>query len=322
MKLTIEDIAQASGVSKGTVSRVLNGHRAVATLTRERVLDAVTRLGYSPDPAARQLSWRTGRTLGLSVLTGDPLLSPYQVLFRRALDREADPLGFALSDLGDDFASLARLPSALLVMHVRDGDERLTFLRARGVPAVLVGHHPEWAWVAPDDKGGAALAARALTDLGHRELMFVGDGDSQVARDRKAGFEHTARATGASVTSCPADFTVLGGYRALRRAWEGGARASGIFVGSDEAAVGVIAALADLGLRVPHDVSVIGFDGLPELPPAEGVARRLTTVAQDIPGVASQALALVQEALTGSAPRGVFVPVRFVPGDTTAPRVP
>ncbi|WP_157463610.1 LacI family DNA-binding transcriptional regulator, partial [Deinococcus pimensis] len=185
MKPTIKDIATASGVSKGTVSRVINGHHAVAPVTRERVLDIMDRLGYQPDPAARHLSWRTGRTLGLSPAPGDPLLSPYHVLFRRALERETGPLGLTLREISehDHLAEAQRLPSAVLIMHVRDEDARLPVLRERRVPTVLIGHQPDWPWVAPDDLGGAALAARHLVELGHRDLVFLGQGDSQVARD-------------------------------------------------------------------------------------------------------------------------------------------
>ncbi len=319
MKPTITDIARASGVSKGTVSRVLNGHRTVAPATRVRVEEVMAHLGYQPDQAARHLSWRSGRSLGMSVLTGDPLLSPYQVLLRRAIEREVGPVGLALHDLGEDLASHVHLPSAVLVMHLRGNDPRLGLLRARGVPAVVVGHHPAWSWVAPDDRGGAALAARTLTDLGHRDVLMLGGGEGQVARDRGEGFVLAARAAGASARVLTTDFTLLGGYRAVRRSLEGGWHASGVFAATDEMAVGAVAALHDGGLRVPQDVSMIGFDGLPELPQVVGFAGRLTTVAQDISQIAKEALSLVQEALAGGPPRGVRVPVRLVSGETTAP---
>jgi LacI family transcriptional regulator len=320
MKPTIKDIATASGVSKGTVSRVINGHQAVAPVTRERVLDIMERLGYQPDPAARQLSWRTGRTLGLSPAPGDPLLSPYHVLFRRALERQTGQLGLTLREIDehDHLAAPERLPSAVMIMHVRDEDVRLPVLRARNVPTVLIGHQPGWPWVAPDDVGGAALAARHLTDLGHRDLMFVGAGDSQVARDRFRGFTETVTAAGAALAVRASDFSTLGGYRAVRAAWASGERPTAVFAVSDEVAVGAIVALRDLGLRVPEDVSVVGFDGLPDIPSAGSLwTGRLTTVAQDIAGVANCALELVLEALAGLPPRGEFVPVRFVVGETT-----
>jgi LacI family transcriptional regulator len=312
---TINDIARAAGVSKGTVSRVLNGHSTVAQRTRLEVQHIIDELGYMPDPAARQLSWRTGQTLGLSTLAGDPLLSPYQVLLRRSLEALTAPAGVQLFDLHGELRGLTRLPSAVLLLHIRPLDPRLDFLAQHGVPVVMIGHHPTLHWVAPDDHGGALLATRQLTHAGHRELLFLGSGVSQVARDREAGFLSAAAEAGARVSTLPGGFTVLDGYRTVRRAWEDGLRFTGCFAASDEQAVGVIAALEDLGLRVPQDVSVVGFDGLPELP----LPVALTTVAQDIPSIAAASLKLVQEALSGVDVRGVLIPVRLVPGQTVAP---
>ena len=147
------------------------------------------------------------------------------------------------------------------------------------------------------------------------KLTFLGTGESQVARDREAGFRAAAQAVGANVSTLPGGFTVLDGYRTVRRAWEGGLRFSGLFAASDEQAVGAATALQDLGLDVPGQVSVVGFDGLPELP----LPLRLSTVAQDIPRIAEVALHLVQEALAGDVVRGEYVPVTLQPGQTVAP---
>ncbi|MFB9992953.1 LacI family DNA-binding transcriptional regulator [Deinococcus oregonensis] len=312
---TIDDIARASGVSKGTVSRVINGHSTVAERTRARVQEVIARLDYTPDPAARNLSWRTGQTLGLSLDRDDPMLSPYQVLFRRALEAHTAPLGVQLLDLRADLTRLARLPSAVLIMHAVEGDPRLAFLQQQGVPAVLIGHHPASFWVAPDDEGGAHLATMQLLEAGHRQVAYLGAGTSQVAQDRQRGFERAARTVGADTQLLAADFTVLGGYRAVRRAWESGVRFTGLFAQSDESAIGAVAALEDVGLNIPGDVSVVGFDGLPELP----LPYTLTTVSQDIPRIASTALTLVGEAISGRTPRGEFIPVQLISGATVAP---
>ncbi|UBV45443.1 LacI family transcriptional regulator (plasmid) [Deinococcus taeanensis] len=312
---TIDDIATAAGVSKGTVSRVINGHSTVAARTRERVETVMAELGYVPDPAAQHLSWRTGHTLGLSFAVNDPMLSPYHVLFRTALEQHTAPLGLQIVNLQANLAAMARLPSAVLVMHAIEQDERLALLRSRQVPSVLIGHHPHSFWVAPDDEGGAYLATSQLTRAGHTQLAYLGSGPSQVAQDRQNGFLRAAQSGGTRVTLIESDFTVLGGYRAVRRAWEAGSRFTGLFAQSDESAVGAIAALEDLGLRTPADVSVVGFDGLPELP----LPVRLSTVAQDIPRIARTALDLMKEAISGQAPRGEYIPVQFVPGATIAP---
>lgn len=312
---TINDIARAAGVSKGTVSRVLNGHSTVAVRTRAQVEQVMSELNYVPDPAARHLSWRTGQTLGLSTLVGDPLLSPYHVLFRRALEAHTAPAGVQIIDVHGNLERLTRYPSVVLLMHIKSQDSRLEVLAAQNVPVVMIGHHPEYRWVAPDDQGGAELATRQLTGAGHRELLFLGSGESQVARDREAGFRAAAQAVGARVSTLPGGFTALHGYRTVRRAWEGGLRFTGLFAASDEEAVGAAAALQDLGLDVPGQVSVVGFDGLPELP----IPLALTTVVQDIARIAKVALELVQEALAGEAVRGEYVPVTLHPGQTVAP---
>ncbi|GHF65814.1 LacI family transcriptional regulator [Deinococcus metalli] len=311
---TIHDIARLAGVSTGTVSRVINGHSTVALRTRQQVEQIMRSVNYAPDPAARQLSWRTGHTVGLSTMAGDPLLSPYQVLFRRSLEARTSPAGVQLIDLHGDLGPLGRLPSAVVLMHIKDDDARLTLLEERGVPVVLIGHHQQHSWVAPDDRAGAELATRQLTEAGHRQLMFLGAGESQVARDREDGFRTAAREVDAAVATLPGGFTALDGYRTLRRAWEQGLRFTGCFAASDEQAVGAVAALQDLGLDVPGQVSVVGFDGLPELP----LPVPLTTVSQDIDRIAEVALRLVQEALSGEPPRGEFVPVRLLPGHTVA----
>ncbi|THF85570.1 LacI family transcriptional regulator [Deinococcus sp. KSM4-11] len=310
---TIHDIARLAGVSTGTVSRVINGHNTVAVRTRQQVEQVMRAMDYAPDPAARQLSWRTGHTVGLSTMAGDPLLSPYQVLFRRSLEARTSPAGVQLIDLHGDLP-LGRLPSAVVLMHIKDGDARLTLLEERGVPLVMIGHHERHSWVAPDDRAGAALATRQLTEAGHRQLLFVGAGESQVARDREEGFLQAARAVNAAVATLPGGYTALDGYRTVRRAWEQGLRFTGCFAETDEQAVGVVAALEDLGLDVPGQVSVVGFDGLPELP----LPVPLTTVSQDIDRIAEVALGLVQEALAGEPPRGEYVPVRLQPGQTVA----
>ncbi|GAA4010636.1 LacI family DNA-binding transcriptional regulator [Deinococcus rubellus] len=314
-RYTIDDIARVAGVSKGTVSRVINGHRTVASSTRQHVQAVMDQLGYAPDPAARHLSWRKGQTLGLSFGRFDPLLSPYHVLLTRALEARTAPQGVQLVNLKSDLSAVRHLPSAVLVMHAQDGDERLDQLTRLGVPAVLIGHREGSFWVAPDDVGGAQLATEQLTAAGHCQLVYLGGGPSQVAQDRERGFRLAASAAGAHALTLDADFTLLGGYRAVRRAWEGGLRFTGLFAQSDESAVGAVAALEDLGVPVPQAVSVVGFDGLPELPlPIE-----LTTVSQDIVRIAECALELMQEAVAGLPARGQHIPVRLMTGATVAP---
>ncbi|MBB6097225.1 LacI family transcriptional regulator [Deinobacterium chartae] len=316
MKQTIQSIALRAGVSKGTVSRVINGHSTVKEETRRRVLAVMEEVGYTPDPTARELSLRSKYSLGLSMRETDRRLAPYFVLFREALARRLQELGIPLVPLEEDLR-VRRLPSAVLILGAREGDPRLELLAERQTPAVLIGHHPRLPWVAPDDEHGAYLATAHLIRLGHRTVAHLGNvEDTQAFHDRHSGYRRALEEAGLRPDPSlllHAEPTALGGYRSVRRALEGGKRFSALFAAGDEMAVGAIAALEDFGLRVPGDVSVAGFDGLPEI----GV--RLTTVEQDIPGIALAALELALACLEGTPPQGRYVPVRLRVGDTTAP---
>jgi LacI family transcriptional regulator len=196
-------------------------------------------------------------------------------------------------------------------------DARLKLLRDRGVPAVLIGHHPGLSCVAPDDIGGGRLAALTLLSLGHRNLLHLSLAeDMQWSRDRAQGFNAgLAGASHANVVSCivQGEATILGGYRLMREAWRQGHRPTGVFCATDEMAVGALGALADLGVAVPAQVSVLGFDGLVELHPG------LASVAQDIPAIAHQAVSLALAAIGKDSVRQTIVPVALVEGATLGP---
>ena len=184
------------------------------------------------------------------------------------------------------------------------------------MPLVLEGHAPGQRWVRADDYGGARAATEHLLRLGHTDIVHVsGDPVGQAAFDRLRGYRDALQEAGLPALG-PLDgsFTVLEAYRAVRRFLETGTGFTAIFAASDEMAQGAIAALADAGLRVPADVSVVGFDDLPEF--GEG----LTTVRQDVAQVAGTAAALLQEALSGLPVRHAVVPVQLVVRKTTSRR--
>lgn len=314
---TIEDVAQAAGVSTGTVSRVLNGRSGVRPTTKVAVLEVVSRLGYRPDSAARQLSNGRGNRIGFHVSSHSGRFSPFYMLFMEYLVAEFQGAGYRLEDVPSRPDGLpAALPDGLVLLGVHDDDLRIPYLEERGVPFVLEGHAPGQRWVRADDYGGARSATEHLLRLGHTEIVHVsGDPVGQAAFDRARGYQDAVHEAGISPLS-PLDgtFTVLGAYRAMRRFLEAGTPFTAVFAASDEMARGVMAALEDAGLRVPTDVSVVGFDDLPEF--GEG----LTTVRQDVAQVAGTAAALLQEALSGLPVRHAVVPVQLVVRKTTSRR--
>jgi LacI family transcriptional regulator len=317
MKITIGEIARQAGVSKGTVSRVINGRTTVAETTRKNVLEVMKRLGYEPDPVARELSLRTRHTLGIWVGAGENRLSPYFNLVWRALLREMQVRATQFIELPPDIAQVKRRFDAVLMFNCAEVDGRVAILAARGVPAVLIGHHPGMSCVAPDDTGGGRLAAYRLLALGHRRLLHLSvTSDVQWARERAAGFDAVLAAAsleGVETRTLRGEGTVLGGYRLMREALREGPVPTGVFCATDEMAVGALGALDDLGIPVPSRMSVLGFDGMVELHPG------LATVAQDIHAIAHQAVSLAIAAIAKGPVRQITVPVSLVDGATLGP---
>ena len=317
-RATIHHVAAIAGVSIGTVSRALNDRDGVHPATRARVRRAATELGYHPDRAARELSNRQATRVALNVAHGYRRLTPFFVLFLQHLNEHLANSGLRVREVASASNGLPeRDDDAFVLLGAHPDDPRLDHLLRRGTPFVLVGHHPGVRCVAPDDRRGGRLAGEHLLRLGHRApLHLSATPRSQVFSDRASGFDAVLAAAGCdAATVITADEpSSLGGYRAMRAHLETGARPSALFAATDELAQGAITAAADLGLRVPNDLSVIGFDDLPE------IGADLTTIAQDFDALAATTVALLHEALAGAPVRAVRLPVRLVSRGTTAER--
>ncbi len=315
-KPTIKDIARLANVSTGTVSRVLNGRPGVSPKTRALVLEVIHNLGYAPSPVAREL---VGRSVTVGVLL-DPQVrryTPYFTLLLSALARALGQEGLRVAEIPTDARGLPLEPAlGYILLGAHDHDPRVEYLKEQGLAFVLIGSYPGVFCLAPDDEDGAYQATRHLLELGHREILHLtGHPHRQAGRDRLRGYRRALEEAGVPFREelvLDADFDTLTAYRVLRRAWERGLRFSAVFAASDEMALGARAALEDLGLRVPQDVSLVGYDDLPEL------GQSLTTVHQDIPTLAQKAVKLLHQALAGEKPRAYRLPVRLVVRGTTA----
>jgi len=317
MKITIGEIARQADVSKGTVSRVINGKSTVAEQTRKNVQAVMNRLGYAPDPVARELSMRSKHTLGIWLGAGENRLSPYFNRIWRALLREMQIRATQFVELPEDMSHVRTHFDAVLIFQSDEVEARLKLLADRSVPAVLIGHHPGISCVAPDDVGGGRLAGLSLLARGHRNLLHLTVSEKlQWSRDRAEGFLSalaSAHDPGIVHAIARGEGSILGGYRLMRDAWMQGHRPTGVFCGTDEMAVGALGALEDLGVAVPDQVSVLGYDGLVELHPG------LASVAQDIPGIAHQAVSLAIAAIGKDSVRQTIVPVHLIEGATLGP---
>ncbi|MEI5583680.1 MULTISPECIES: LacI family DNA-binding transcriptional regulator [unclassified Agromyces] len=296
---TIFDVARLAGVSHQTVSRVLNDLPNVRPATRARVEQAITQLRYVPSPAARALVTRRTRTLGL-IVTGAPDYGPSSTaLHFNEAARDARYAVITASMLETDAASM-RSTAELLV---RQNVEAIVLIAAQradldaldgielGVPIIAVASEDRGAmhrvWL--DQYAGARLAVEHLIGLGHREIRHVaGPANAMDAEERVRGWRAALGAHGLPAREpLVGDWSPGSGYvhgRVLATDRE----MTAVFVSNDQMSLGVMHALAEAGLSVPGDVSLVGFDDIPE---AEFFTPPLTTVRQDFDALGRDAMA-------------------------------
>lgn len=314
--ITIQTVANLAGVSTGTVSRVLNNRAGVKAKTRETVLKAIKELKYQPDQIARELSFRQTIRIGLHI-HGIRRLTPFYMLFLEHLVKHLGSDGFRLEEIPSRSDGLPEyVTEGIVLFGAHDDDPRVEYLEKQGIPFVLIGHHEGYRWVSPDDFDGGMKATEHLLRLGHTRILHVTGGmQGQGEHDRYQGYKTALSKAGIEIDRSlllDGEFTSLGGYRAVRKAIEENLNFSAIFAASDEMAIGGIAALHDMGLSVPADISVIGFDDLPE------IGERLSTIRQDIALIAQTATGLLKEGLAGEKVRHVKVPIQLIVRGTTA----
>ncbi|MGY1711946.1 LacI family DNA-binding transcriptional regulator [Geodermatophilus sp. SYSU D00758] len=309
--LAMSDVAARAGVSHQTVSRVINGHPNVAPHTRERVERAIRELGYRPNTAARALVTGSTRTFGF-VTVNINQYGPAQTMV--GLEQAARAAGYSLSVTVLDEATADAMRDAVdrlvgqsvdAVVALGTYDDAAEALHEISAPVPLVSVQSGGSTVEPavgvDQVAGARLATRHLLDLGHRTVHHVtGPADSQEARDRVAGWRAELAAAGAAVPEVLAgDWTPSSGHAAGRRLAarvRRGDDVTAVFLANDQMALGLLAAFHEEGLEAPRDVSVVGFDDLPESP---YFTPPLTTVRQDFAELGRRGVALVLARLEG-----------------------
>lgn len=315
-KATIKDVADFAGVSVGTVSRVLNDRPNVRAHTRSLVINAIKTLNYEPDAAARELSGSSGKTIGLNIAQGTPRLTPYFFVFFESLLRTVKAEGYRFEEIPNKSDGLPeRLPDAAVLFGAHADDPRIEFFQKSGIPFVLIGHGREFSSVCPEDFDGGYQAGRHLSRLGHTDIVHIGSYLSyEASLDRYKGFKAALEEAGVYHDS---SFIIDGGgsaldaYRALMRFFRLGKQFTAVFAGSDEMARGAIAAIEDMGKKVPYDFSVVGYDDLPE------IGAGLTTIHQNIPLLVETAITLLQEQFKSLPHRHVDLSVQLVARDTT-----
>ncbi|ASN51215.1 MULTISPECIES: LacI family DNA-binding transcriptional regulator [Sinomonas] len=268
--VTILDVAARAGVSKSAASLALRGTGYVSEAKRRAVLEAAAELGYRPNAAARAMGSARSGTVGLIL---DDLRNPW---FVPAVEGLSDGLHAAgLSPLLGDWrlegAALAerflelRVEGLVLVGTLDGAESALPALG--GLPAVQVGSPlaqvPGAAVVTNDDAEGARRVVRHLAALGHRRIAHLSAPGTPVGEARQAGFEDEARRAGIEASTVPGGLTEEAGRRAALEALRKDPRPTALFAVNDMAAFGALSAAEELGLGVPGDVSLAGYDDTP-----------------------------------------------------------
>ncbi|SDT70145.1 LacI family DNA-binding transcriptional regulator [Jiangella sp. DSM 45060] len=327
------DVARIAGVSHQTVSRVLNHHPNVRQATRDRVVAAIEELGYRRNLSARALVTRRTNTLGV-VAFDTTLYGPASTLF--GLEQAARDAGYFISIVSLKTINRKTVGEALDYLAAQAVDGLIAIapqVEAAAAVSALQGHVPVVAVeggeadgmpvVAVDQTRGAELATRHLLDLGHRTVWHVaGPADWLEAEGRRRGWRRTLEAAGIAAPPVVAgDWSPRAGYAAGRHIADAAraGRATAVFVSNDQMALGLLRALHEAGIRVPQDVSIVGFDDIPE---AEFLTPPLTTIRQDFAEVGRKSIALLLDLIeTGPGPETarVVVAPALVTRASTAP---
>ncbi|MHB8627497.1 MAG: LacI family DNA-binding transcriptional regulator [Aggregatilineales bacterium] len=324
-RLDIEEIARRSGVSRSTVSRVLNNQSGVRSQTRDRVLEVIRAADYHPNQAARALTTRRTETLALAIPMALPPL--FSDLFLTALVESicsaASQHGYlVMLWLGSSEAEERRLYQRLvrqnaidgvLIASAPDNDWLIHQLVADHFPFAMVGRPTVKGvnYVDSDNRGAAREAVEHLIGLGYHRIGTISGPLNHVAgRDRTAGYGDALRVAGIAPDDSlivSGDFTEAGAYQAMNILLAQNVDA--VFVASDQMAFAAMQAISDAGKRIPEDVAVVGFDDTSR---AESIG--LTTVRQS-PAASGQAVTkLLIEVCNqpDSSPRGVLLPTQLV----------
>lgn len=331
---TIRDVAKYAGVGVGTVSRVINDSPAVSEETRNKVLSAIEALDYAPNPMARRLS--LGKTLTVAVIapffTRPAVVERLRGVEHVLADSEYDLIVFNVETGRRREAIFREVPrrgriDGLLVISLNLMDGDVSRLLQVGSPTVLIDvSHPRFSQVVIDDLEGGRRATEHLIHLGHHKIGFLSDySDSTfyftANRDRYSGYRKALESAGIDVRPeyrADGEHSRDSAYENTRRLLKLPDPPTAIFASSDTLAIGALEAASEMNLKVPDELSVIGYD---DIEITEYL--RLTTIKQSLfeSGVKGGQLLLEAIESPPEAPQSVVLPTELVVRDTTA-RVP
>lgn len=321
-KVTLGMVAKASGVSPSTVSRILNGTAVVSQEKREAIDRAIAELGFIPNPIARGLAG--GRTFSIGVVT-QALDSPFYGVALRGIEELLTPLGYSPLFVSGEWNEKeearcievlrSRMVDGMIILTGRLSDEALQQLSA-SLPVVVTGRNlnaPGLFSLNFKDFEGARLATQHLLELGHRHIAFIaGDPMHPDADERLRGYRSALKAAGVRYNAAlvlPGKYHEESGLLAVERLIDSRVPFTAIFAANDQMAFGAALALHRRGLRVPDDISLVGFDDLAgaahSIPP-------LTTIHQAAHELGRLAAASLLQMLAGKTPKEALPEPRLI----------
>jgi len=327
--LTLEDIAKLAGVSRSTVSRVVNEHPNVRKDVRERVLEAIQRTGYHPNAAARTLASQRSWTIGLvlphsvSIFFTDPYFSHLTKGIAQACNQHNYTLALFIVGTKKDeekiFPRIARkgLLDGVIVQSGHHGDQRIIgHLIDVNIPFIVAGRpfrSDNVSYIDIDNVNAAYNAVSHLIRIGHRRIGTIsGPAMSAVGIDRMKGYRNAMTERGIMIDEnlvAEGDFTETGGYYAMKKLIP--FKPDAIFAASDVMALGAMRAVNEVKLNIPDDIAFVGFD---DLPIATYSDIQLTTVRQPVVQFGVQAVkALIDLIVNGiNPPRHIILDTELI----------
>jgi DNA-binding LacI/PurR family transcriptional regulator len=322
---TIRDVAQEAGVSRGTVSRVLNGGDYVSPEAAAAVATAIERTGYVVNEHARSLAGGRSSTIAFLLAEPNDLLFEdpnFGTLLRgtaQALSERDLPMVLVIASTpAERQRTLRYLTSGtvdgVLAVSSHAGDPLVADLLKAGVPVIAcgrpLGQRRRVGYVAADDFGGARDMTAHLLETGRRKIaMISGPLDTSGGLDRVAGYRDALQDRWDEHLVVHDDYSRTGGRRAMQRLLETTPDIDAVFIGSDLMAAGAYTALKDAGVSVPLDLAVAGFD---DSTVAATLEPPLSTVRQPLQRISQEMVRILLEQLDGNPPVSVTVPTELV----------
>jgi LacI family transcriptional regulator len=327
-KLTLDEIGKLAGVSRATVSRVVNGYPHIRPELRERVQKVIEQTGFQPNAVARSLASNTSHIIGLFVpnvaqfIFADPYLTALIPGISQACNAHEYTLALFLFHTAEEEQKQFKrilgtgMIDGLIITADRRENEFMPPLLENGLPFVLMGRPANQSYnisyVDSDNRGGAYLGVKHLIRLGHKRIGIITTNLNTAADDRTEGYRQALAEQGIKFYPelfVEGDFTEASGYAAMRQLIPH--RPDAVFTASDTMATGALRALREANIAVPDDIAVVSFD---DLPSAAHTTPPLTTVRQPIARAGSLAVETLLDIIeTGNSPtRRIILPTELV----------